>query len=98
MRSPPLALDWLDRHGAQDDWCLHFNLWDPHTPYRTPPGYADRFASDPLPEYLTEDYWKAAWEGYGPHSPQELNGFDDMMTYRGDWDIPTQLDSFEMVR
>src|SRR5262245_59847267 len=24
-----LALDWLDRHGARDNWLLHVQLWDP---------------------------------------------------------------------
>ena len=32
----PLALDWLARNGARDNWFLHVHLWDPHTPYRTP--------------------------------------------------------------
>jgi choline-sulfatase len=31
----PLAMDWLDRNGARDNWFLHVHLWDPHTPYRT---------------------------------------------------------------
>jgi arylsulfatase A-like enzyme len=29
----PVALDWLDRHAAEDDWLLHVNYWDVHHPY-----------------------------------------------------------------
>lgn len=38
----PTALDWLDRHGAEENWYLHVNYWDPHTPYRAPPRSAIR--------------------------------------------------------
>lgn len=32
----PLAMDWLERNARHDNWFLHVNFWDPHTPYRTP--------------------------------------------------------------
>lgn len=28
-----VATDWLSRHAADDDWLLHVNYWEPHTPY-----------------------------------------------------------------
>jgi choline-sulfatase len=71
----PVALDWLDRNGAEENWFLHVNLWDPHTPYRTPAAFGNPFAGQPLPEWLTEELWQRAWDGYGPHSPQEPNWF-----------------------
>jgi arylsulfatase A-like enzyme len=49
----PLALDWLARNGARDNWFLHVHLWDPHTPYRTPTSYGEPFAQDPAPDWLT---------------------------------------------
>lgn len=69
----PLALMWLERNGAAADWFLHVNLWDPHTPYRTPASFGDPFAGEPLPAWLTEEQWQRAWEGFGPQSPQEPN-------------------------
>jgi len=27
----PIALDWIERHGAEDNWFLQVNMWDPHT-------------------------------------------------------------------
>ena len=30
----PVAIDWIKRNGRGDNWFLHVNMWDPHTPYR----------------------------------------------------------------
>lgn len=70
-----IAQDWIARRGAEDDWFLHVHFWDPHTPYRAPEGY-DPFRAEPLPTWLTEDVRRAHWEGYGPHSARECDGFD----------------------
>lgn len=93
----PIATDWIARNGADDNWFLHVNLWDPHTPYRTPAEFGDPFADDPLPAWLTEEVRQAAWNGYGPHSPQEVDGFEPRLeqTYPR---APTQLDSMEKVK
>jgi arylsulfatase A-like enzyme len=69
----PVAIDWLDRNGRDPDWFLHVNLWDPHTPYRTPVSYGEPFAGEPLPDWFTEEMRRRAWDGFGPHSPQEPN-------------------------
>jgi arylsulfatase A-like enzyme len=71
----PLALDWLKRRGKGDNWFLHVNLWDPHTPYRSPASMAKLFKDDPLPAWLTEEVRQAHWNGGGPHSAREVNGF-----------------------
>ena len=93
----PLALDWLDRSGTGENWFLHVNLWDPHTPYRTPASFGNPFAGQPLPEWLTEDVWQRAWNGFGPHSPQEPNWFWGKVSSR----FPRQpdvIDSMDAVR
>ena len=38
----PVAIDWLHRNAATDNWFLHVNFWDAHTPYRTPDEVGDR--------------------------------------------------------
>jgi arylsulfatase A-like enzyme len=68
----PYALDWLQRNGRRDDWFLHVNFWDPHTPYRTPEAYGNPFSDDPPPEWLTEEIRREHWESYGPMSAQEV--------------------------
>jgi len=32
----PVALDWINRNAADDNWFLQLNYWDPHPPYRAP--------------------------------------------------------------
>jgi len=70
-----VALDWLDRHGREEDWFLHVHYWDPHTPYRTPASLGDPFADEPLPAWLSEEQRAEHWKGYGPHSAREVGGF-----------------------
>lgn len=95
----PIALDWLERNGTDDNWFLHVNLWDPHTPFRVPQEYGDPFADDPLPDFFTGEMWQRSWDGYGPHSPQEPNDFHTDL----DWvaSFPRhlrQIDGMDAVR
>jgi arylsulfatase A-like enzyme len=94
----PTAIDWIDRNGRSDDWFLHVNLWDPHTPYRTPEWFGNPFAGQPLPAWLTEEVRRRGWDGYGPHSPQEVHGWGDEAFARWFPRVPPQLDSMEAVR
>lgn len=94
----PLVLDWIQRNAQEDNWFLHVNYWDPHTPYRTPEGFGNPFEDDPLPEWLTEEVRQWGWNGFGPHSPQEPYGWGPETFYRRYPRIPAQLDSMEAVR
>jgi len=67
----PLALDWIARHGGEDNWFLQVNMWDPHTPYRTPLEYGNPFEGEPLPDWVTSEKIAADYAGYGPHSAQD---------------------------
>ena len=71
----PYALDWLGRHAREENWFLHVNFWDPHTPYRTPPEYGEPFADAPPPAWLTPERLAAHRRSYGPHSAGEPVGF-----------------------
>jgi choline-sulfatase len=98
----PPALDWLARHGREDNWFLHVNYWDPHTPYRAPESLGQPFASDPLPGWLSEDVLRQCWDGFGPHSAQEPHGYG----YEGEGKyiasnfprLPLQIDSLDAAR
>jgi arylsulfatase A-like enzyme len=73
----PQVTDWLERWKAKEQpFFMWVNVWDPHTPYRTPEEFANPFTGDPLPAWFTEEVRRAHWEKAGPHSPQEVNGFD----------------------
>ncbi len=96
----PGALDWLDRRGGADQWFLHVQLWDPHTPYNAPRSVGDPFADDPIPNWHTEEVRAQNWELAGPHSAQEPWGFapDEWGTPppRQPWNLETQDDVHRM--
>jgi choline-sulfatase len=97
----PLARGWLERNAARDNWFLHVQLWDPHTPYRTPAAAGDPFAQAPLPAWLTEEVRAAHLQGCGPHSARETMGYDDKPPPDVPWGFPRQplsMDSAAGVR
>jgi choline-sulfatase len=94
----PYALDWIGRNAQKDNWFLHVNYWDPHTPYRTPDAFGNPFEDERLPEWLTEEVRQMGWDGYGPHSPQEPYGWGGETFYERFPRLPKQLDSMEAVK
>jgi arylsulfatase A-like enzyme len=72
----PVVLDWFDRNAADDNWFLHVNYWDPHTPYRAPEGFGNPFADDPLPDWLTAETFEKHRKMVGPHTAREINMFN----------------------
>lgn len=73
----PTVLDWIDRNGRKDNWYLHINYWDPHTPYRAPEAFGNPFAGEPLPDWLTPEVLAAHRQLAGPHSAQDVNMYDN---------------------
>jgi choline-sulfatase len=95
----PTALDWIQRNAQHDNWFLHVNYWDPHTPYRTPLEYGNPFANDPLPEWLTEEVIQRCWQGFGPHSAREPHGdFDGSVNVARYPRLPLQIDSLASAK
>jgi arylsulfatase A-like enzyme len=70
------ALDWLRRRGRDDGWFLHVHFWDPHIPYRTPPSAGNPLSGSPYPSWIDGDVLRRHWQLAGPHSAQELLGFE----------------------
>lgn len=68
----PVVDRWLDDHAAGDNWYLHINYWDPHTPYRVPAAFGNLFENDPLPEWLTDDVIAENNRKVGPHGAHEI--------------------------
>ncbi len=90
----PHALDWLDRKGAGDNWYLHVNIWDPHTPYRAPEAFGNPFEKDPPPAWMTEEARLKTWNTYGPGCAQEPGGaYTDPSVYRRWSRQPESIDS-----
>lgn len=78
-----VALDWLRRHGREDDWFLQVHFWDPHIPYLEPQTWLDRAASSgDAPPWPDEDTIASHAELYGPHTALDLYEGD------GSWSVP----------
>ena len=78
----PQVNEWLSRKGKDEKpFFMWLNVWDPHTPYRTPKDFQKPFKDKPLPAWYTEDVRKDHWGRSGPHSAQEVNGWQP----RPDW-------------
>ena len=73
----PTALDWIRRNAKQDNWYLHVNYWDPHTPYRAPASFGNPFADDPLPAWLTPEVFDGHRHHVGPHGACEIGMYND---------------------
>jgi arylsulfatase A-like enzyme len=73
----PQVIEWFERKGKSDTpFFMWVNVWDPHTPYRSPADYENPFKNDPIPAWYTEEVRQDHWKKAGPHSAQEVNGFD----------------------
>lgn len=71
------ALDWMDRHGASDNWYLHVHLWDPHTPYRVPADFPNPFAEEAYPDWITPAVFAGHQQMTGPHGVNEIGMYTD---------------------
>ena len=73
----PVALDWIDRNAAGDNWFLHVHFWDPHTPYRAPESFGDPFGDSPLETWIDQKVFEGHLRHTGPHSANEISMYDD---------------------
>lgn len=78
----PIVEKWLRDNAREDNWYLHVNFWDAHTPYRVPRDYPCPFEEDPLPEWLTEEKLVQHRKHPGPHGAQDLGMFSNQTNCR----------------
>jgi len=71
----PYVEKWLKENAQRDNWFLHVNFWDPHTPYRTPISFGNPFKNEPAPSWVTQEVINKQRKSYGPHSACEPSGF-----------------------
>jgi len=74
----PQVKNWLENRnaGSEENFFMWINVWDPHTPYRTPMDYGNPFADEPIPSWYTEEVRQAHWTKPGPHSAQEVCDYE----------------------
>ncbi|HEY0866146.1 MAG TPA: sulfatase [Fimbriimonas sp.] len=84
----PHVRDWIERHADRDDWYLHVNFWDPHTPYDAPIEFGNPFEDDPIDPWITEEVLAAQRSSYGPHSATEVRGYEPVLDDRTTLGVP----------
>lgn len=93
----PTALKWIGANADEDNWFLHVNYWDPHTPYRAPAEFGNPFKDDSLPDWLNEDLIERHKNCVGGHGPYEINMYDNKTNPK--WPRhPGQVRSMEEMR
>jgi arylsulfatase A-like enzyme len=74
----PVVDRWFEQNASRDQWFLHVNFWDPHTPYRVPADRGNPFANDPLPNWLDDDELIARHTRMtGPHTALDVGMYHD---------------------
>jgi len=81
------AADWLRRNAERDDWFLHVNFWDPHTPYDTPEAFGNPFADSPMEAWLSQEIIDAQRASYGPHSAREVPEISPVLPANWRWGV-----------
>jgi choline-sulfatase len=71
----PVVMQWLDDNADRDNWLLHVNYWDAHTPYRAPESFGNPFTDEPIPDWLTAEYLSEHRTLTGPYTARD----------NGDW-------------
>lgn len=74
----PHVQNWLAANQSRDDWFLHINLWDTHTPYRAPASCGDLFIDQPLPAWLADEaLMESHKKRVGYHTLLDITGGED---------------------
>jgi choline-sulfatase len=73
----PVVLEWIERNSSDENWYLHVNYWDAHTPYRAPQEFGNPFEDQPLATWITPEILESHRQLCGPHTPQEINLYDN---------------------
>lgn len=68
----PVVLDWIRQNAQKDNWFLHINYWDAHTPYRAPQEFGNPFEDEPLPTWITPEILEKHQQTVGPHGARQL--------------------------
>jgi choline-sulfatase len=62
------AMYYIEKNKEEENWFFHFNIWDPHTPYRTPEDFGNPFEEDPPADWFTQELLDEHRKTFGTHS------------------------------
>ena len=75
----PPAQAWFKNNTHKENWFLHVNFWDPHTPYDHPKAYGNPFKDEPIGGWLIQNVIDAQNASFGPHSATEVYSYSDVL-------------------
>ena len=78
----PTVINWIESNAQKDNWYLHINFWDPHTPYRAPESFGNPFGHEPLPTWISSKILEEHRQLPGPHTAQDLYMYDNRIDPR----------------
>ncbi len=73
----PLVKKWIRDNAEKDNWFLHLNYWDAHTPYRVPSDYPNPFEEEAAAPWISEEILAEHRSLPRPHGARELGMFSD---------------------
>lgn len=100
-----IASDWLSANKEQSGWCLHYHLWDPHTPYRVPDSYQPEFINEPFEYWVDEELLTDHRAIIGPHTASSLNMYESVSSgkfkralgqIKNSEDLKTVIDGYDL--
>lgn len=94
----PIAEKWLKENAESENWYLHVNFWDPHTPYRVPEDVENPFVNDPAPAWISQEVFDEHHKLAGPHCAQEIGMYSDFVNKDKFPRQPGRLDNLEDVK
>ncbi|GMA64272.1 sulfatase-like hydrolase/transferase [Alicyclobacillus fastidiosus] len=62
------VIPWIMQHGAEENYFLHVQYWDPHGFYTAPDAYAEQFVDQPAPTFPSEEVIQNHRRLYHPRS------------------------------
>lgn len=74
------VLPWIKEHGAEENYFLHIQYWDPHAAYTYPKEYKEQFVDAPLSDFPDEQTIKKHREDSHPRSAKFLHWTSDYNT------------------
>jgi choline-sulfatase len=66
------VIPWLEKHGREENYFLHLQVWDPHRNYTMPTEYQEMFKDTPGPAWPDEKAIEKHQDNYAPFSALNL--------------------------
>lgn len=67
------VIPWIMEHGADENYLLHVQYWDPHGFYTAPDEFSEQFENQPAPEFPSEERIAEQQKMFHPRSARTFH-------------------------